>query len=166
MAQDEKDIYLKFGKYTKDCPRSFILKTKKIKAKRVTEANVLKILRLIKDEFDDTRYYVSCTTNIYLSRFIKVDKILKIRLRSCGAMATVVAAVFRELGVPTKLISGYYKRSHPNMRHAWNEIYIEEKGKFIPFDITRKNFKLDKFHIKKDEWVDWSDFEKRYSKGR
>jgi hypothetical protein len=34
--------------------------------------------------------------------------------------------------------------------------------KFVPFDITRKDFKIGKDHIKKDEWIDWNDMEKNY----
>ena len=112
-------------------------------------------MELIRGEFDPRKFKTTYTNNFKKSRFISVKNILKKRQRSCGSMATVVASVTRNLGYPTKLINGFYVKENPDMRHAWNEIFI--KGEWIPFDITRKSFKISKYHIKKGEFLDWTD---------
>ncbi len=150
--------YLQFGKYTKDCPESFLNKIAEIERLRSDKRYITKILKLIREEFNPEKFNTTYTNNFKESRFISVKNILKKRQRSCGSMATVVASVFRNLGYPTKLINGFYIKDNPNMKHAWNEIYICRR--WVPFDITRKDFKIGKHHIKKEEWVDWGDLEK------
>lgn len=126
----------------------------------IDEAYINKVLQLIRREFNPHKHIVSTTNCFELSRFIPVAKILKLRLRSCGAQSTVVAAILRRLGIPTKLVDGMFIKDNPEMRHAWNEIYLERKGTFVPFDITRENFKLTPFHVRKGEWVDWSELKR------
>jgi transglutaminase-like putative cysteine protease len=72
-------------------------------------------------------------------------------------MTTVVASVLRSLNIPTKLIDGFYIKDNPKMRHSWNEVYLNSK--WVPFDITRKDFKIGEYHIKKTEHTDWSELE-------
>jgi len=151
--------YLKTGKYTKDCPKYLLDKVAKVGRNEIDNAYIIAVLEIIKEEFNPNKYIVSYTRNFKRSRFISVRDVLEIRLRTCGAMATVVASVFRYLGIPTKLINGNYTKKDKRMRHAWNEIYIFSLKKFIAFDITRENFRIDKYHIKKDEWVDWEDLD-------
>ena len=152
--------YLQLSKYYRNCPRGFLDKVKNIKTSRGGKRHVIEILELIRGEFDSRKFKTSYTNNFKKSRFISVKNVLKKRQRSCGSMATVVASVMRNLGYPTKLINGFYVKEKDDMRHAWNEIYIE--GGWFPFDVTRKNFKIGKYHVKKDEWVDWEDLEKVY----
>lgn len=147
--------YLQLSKYTKDCPKSLLNKVKKTKKPKNDRSYVIEILELIRGEFDPRKFKTTYTNNFKKSRFISVKNILKKRQRSCGSMATVVASVIRSLGYPTKLINGFYVKEKDDMRHAWNEIYI--KGRWVPFDVTRKDFKIGKYHVKKDEFVDWSD---------
>lgn len=149
--------YSQFGRYTNDCPTSILDKIVEIKKIKSDEKYIIKILKLIREEFNPKKFKTTYTNNFKESRFISVRNILKKRQKSCGSMATVVASVMRNLGYPTKLINGMYIKEKDNMRHAWNEIYIN--GQWISFDITRKNFKLDKYHIKQDEFVDWEDLE-------
>ncbi|MBU1130594.1 transglutaminase-like domain-containing protein [Patescibacteria group bacterium] len=147
--------YLQLSKYIKDCPESLLNKAKNVETSKSGKRYVREILELIRGEFDPKKFKTTYTNNFKKSRFISVRNILKKRQRSCGSMATVVASVMRSLGYPTKLINGFYVKDKDDMRHAWNEIYI--KGKWIPFDVTRKDFKIGNYHVKKGEFVDWSD---------
>ncbi|MFH1236007.1 MAG: transglutaminase-like domain-containing protein [Parcubacteria group bacterium] len=158
--------YLELRGYTRNCPPAVLRKIRVICAHPRNVVDVERILEKVKEGFSKRRYIVSTTNNFRLSRFISVRDILKIRLGTCGAMATVVASVFRSLGAPTKLVNGWYTKKGENMRHAWNEIYVPSVRGFVPFDITRSNFRLDRFHKRKDEWIDWSDLEKVYKEER
>ena len=153
--------YLQFGKYTKSCPPNFLRKIARVEKLKDNKRYVTKILLLIREEFNPQKFNTTSTNNFRKSRFISIKDIFKKRQSSCGSMATVVASVMRNLEYPTKLINGFYIKETENMRHAWNEIYINKK--WVPFDITRKDFKVGVYHIKKDVFVDWSDLEKNYN---
>lgn len=152
--------YLDFGQYVQSCPKQLIDKVRKVKTKNFSRQFAVKALELIKKEFDPKKHKVTKATNFAKSRFISSTDILKKRQSSCGSMATVVASVFRSLGIPVKLIDGMFVNDDPQMQHAWNEIYFPLLKRFIPFDITRKYFKIGKNHIRKGEYVDWSELEK------
>ncbi|HLC69857.1 MAG: hypothetical protein A2840_02060 [Candidatus Buchananbacteria bacterium RIFCSPHIGHO2_01_FULL_47_11b] len=154
--------YLQFGKYTKNCPQWLLDKVRNIKKSDSQKEYILKILEAIREEFNPEKYRTTYTNDFKKSRFISVKDVLAKRQRSCGSRATVVASVLRNLGIPTKLIHGFYIKDNPNMKHAWNEVFM--KNKWVPFDSTRKDFKIGKYHIKKEAWVDWGDLEKVYKK--
>lgn len=160
--------YLGFGRYVTRCPGSLLQKVSNgfSHTDRITKREVRIILKKIRAEFDPKKHHVFVTRDFRKSRFIGVRAILKKRQATCGSIATVVASMFRTLGIPTKLVNGYYRKRNPNMRHAWNEIYIESERRFIPFDITRKSFRLGRFHTKKNVWVDWGDLERVYRPGK
>jgi len=152
--------YLQFGKYTRDCPQWLLDKVNAIDVSKIDKAYIEKILWVIRDEFDSKRHNTTCTNDFRQSRFISVADILEKRQTSCGSLSTVIASVLRNLKIPTKLVNGLYVESNPNMRHAWNEVYLNNQ--WVPFDITKKDFKIGKYHIRKDEWVDWEDLETVY----
>ncbi len=158
--EDEKEKYLQFGKFTRDCPQWLLDKVTTIDNSKIDEDYVKKIMSVILDEFDSSKHEITSTNDIKVSRFITVSDVLKKRQRSCGSIATVVASVLRNLQIPTKLIHGKYTRYNPNMNHAWNEVNIDGDD-WTPLDITlaKKEFKLDEFHIKKLEALDWEEFE-------
>jgi transglutaminase/protease-like cytokinesis protein 3 len=161
----EKEKYLQFGKYTRDCPQRLLDKVATIVNSKVDEVYVLSVLRLIAEEFDPKKHQVTGTNDIRVSRFITAGDVLEKRQNSCGSMATVVASVLRTLKVPTKLIHGLYIKNNPLMRHAWNEVSLKD-GEWTPVDITRANadFKPDEFHVKKFEALDWEEFEQAVNK--
>jgi len=86
-----------------------------------------------------------------------VRDVLRKRQRSCGSLATVAVSLLRSLNIPTKLITGYYKEKVEDMRHAWIEVYINNK--FVPFDVSLRSHRLTKYHKKVGEYVDWSELE-------
>jgi transglutaminase/protease-like cytokinesis protein 3 len=161
--ESEKDKYLQFGKFTKNCPAWLLDKISTIDNSKIDEAYVENVLRLIADEFDPSKHQTTSTNDIRISRFITANDILEKRQASCGSMATVVASVLRSLKIPTKLIHGMYIKNNPNMCHAWNEVSLRN-NEWTPYDITRNDFKLDKFHIKKFEALDWEEFEQGVDK--
>ena len=55
-----------------------------------------------------------------------VDKVLESKKGICYDYSSVMAAMLRSQGIPTKLIMGYVAPT--NVYHAWNEVYIEGKG--------------------------------------
>jgi len=153
-------LYLQFGKYTKDYPKSLLIKIKKIKKGKSEKQYIVKVLKAIREEFDPRNYKVTYTNDFKKSRFISAANVLKKRQRSCGSLATIVASILRNLGYPTKLIDGFYIKDNSKMRHAWNEVFINKK--WLQFDISRKNLRIGKYHIRKKEWIDWGDLEKIY----
>lgn len=152
-------IYLQFGLYTRDCPQRLLDKIEKIKKEKPDESFIINALQVIKKEFDPRLHKTTATNDFKTSRFISVKEILTKRQRSCGSMATVVASALRNFGVPVKLIHGRFIKDNPEMRHAWNEIWVKNRWK--SFDITQKNFSLTPYHIKLGEYVDWEEMEKK-----
>lgn len=63
-----------------------------------------------------------------------IDETLKTRTGICYDYASLMAAMLRSQGIPTKLVKGYAEKV--DGYHAWNEIYDESKGKWIIVDAT------------------------------
>lgn len=151
------DKFLCNGKYTADCPPWLIDKVRRIAGGMVDDSSVTAVLKIIKEEFDPRVHMITTTNDFTASRFVSVRHILEKRQYSCGSLASVVAAVLRHCGLPTKLIDGKFIKKNPDMRHAWNEVYINRR--WVAFDIMQKDFQLTKHHIKKGEYVDWEELE-------
>lgn len=73
------------------------------------------------------------------------DAVLKKRSGICYDYSSLLAAMLRSQGIPTRLVIGYAK---DNIYHAWNEIWTEENGWITPelllskhgFNITDATF--------------------------
>lgn len=141
------------GLYTKNCPASFLAKFDKSK-------DIKQILSDVFDYFDPAKHYVTTTTDYRLSRFLPVSRIIRRRLRTCGAICAVDACVLRHLGHAVKLIDGRVWTKEKSIRHAWLEIYIPKFKKFVGFDSFGIDFKLKPRRKKYGEYRDWSEFEK------
>ena len=122
--------YLQFGKYTANPPKALVNKIKKIN-KKFGENFIRKAFIIIMKNFNTKRYKITTAKSLKQSRLICVSDIMAKRQRTCGSLATVVASVFRTIGIPVKLIDGGYIEDNPNMNHAWNEIYDSRLKKFI-----------------------------------
>jgi transglutaminase/protease-like cytokinesis protein 3 len=156
--------YSQFGKYTEDCPQWLLDKISVIERKSIDEEYIKKILEVIRDEFDSKKNTTTITNDIVESRFISVSEILERRQRSCGSMASVVASVLRNLGIPTKLVHGRFVKNRPGMYHAWNEVRINHGWK--SFDTTQVDgsYNIGEFHKKILETVDWEEIEDQIRK--
>jgi len=163
--ENDKEKYLHFGKFTRDCPQWILDKVTTIDNSKINEEYVKKVLSAIIDEFDSTKHEITSTNDIKISRFITAADVLEKRQFSCGSLATVVASVLRNLQIPTKLIHGKYIRYNPNMRHAWNEVNIDgDDWKPVDITLSKNEFELDEFHIKIFEALDWEEFENKVDK--
>lgn len=155
---NEKEKYLQLGKYTGDYPQWLVEKAKGVKRTIVDEEYIKKILRIIAEEFDSDKYEIHKSSNIRESRLITASEIVRKHQSTCGSRATVVASVLRKLGIPTKIIHGRYVEENPEMRHAWNEVLLDN-GKWASFDIFGKKRGVGKYHRKELEVIDWEEIE-------
>lgn len=155
----ENHKYLLTGKYSKNCPKWFLKKFDMIDKKQLYSWFLTDVAGVVLQELDRKKYKVITTRNWRKSRFISAENILRKRLRTCGTMALLVACGLRHLGIPTKLINGYFAVTKEKSRHAWNEVYFPEYKKFLPMDITRLNYKISEKHIKVKECVDWEELD-------
>lgn len=57
------------------------------------------------------------------------DKTLKSGTGICFDYASLMAAMCRSQGIPTRLVIGY---AEPDIYHAWNEVYTDETGWITP----------------------------------
>ncbi len=57
------------------------------------------------------------------------DKTLKSKKGICFDYASLMSAMLRSQGIPTRLVIGY---ASPNIYHAWNEVYTEQTGWITP----------------------------------
>jgi len=144
---DEATKFLQYGKYTSDYPVWLVEKAKGVDNSVIDEEYVKKILRIIAAEFDPDKYKIYNTNIIRESRLITASKVLEKRQVSCGALATLVASILRSLGIPTKIIHGRFIQNNPEMRHAWNEVLLDN-GEWTPFDLKGKKRGISKYHIK------------------
>ena len=152
--------YSKNEEYTKNIPTSFLNKIKKkVKDKEGTDL-VINVIRAVLAEFDSKKYYVTQTRNWRLSRFVSVPIIIKMKLRTCGSISSVVTSVLRNLGYPVKLIDGKLYSEGEWRRHSWLEVQLGKEGKFVSFDPFAKNFMITKKHRKSSSYTDWSEMER------
>lgn len=68
------------------------------------------------------------------------DKILEEGRGICYDYAVLYAAMLRSIGIPTKLVKGY--KNDIDGYHAWNEVYISEKG-WVIMDTTYDSIYLE-----------------------
>ena len=156
--------YTKNGKYTKDLPQSFSARIKKQVRNKKNKNLVSGVIKAVLSEFDPKKDYVTTTRNWRLSRFLSVSKIIKIKLRTCGSICAVVAAVLRKIGLAVKLVDGKLCKDGEWRRHAWLEVKYDKGGQFIPFDPFSPGFHLTKKHRKVATFADWSEMEEVVSK--
>lgn len=64
-----------------------------------------------------------------------LDDIFKAQKGICYDYASTFAAMTRSLGIPTKLVMGYYTKN-PKIYHAWNQVYLKETKEWITVDST------------------------------
>ena len=57
------------------------------------------------------------------------DKTLKSKKGICFDYASLMSAMLRSQGIPTRLVIGY---ASPDIYHAWNEVYTEQTGWITP----------------------------------
>ncbi|MFH0874073.1 MAG: transglutaminase-like domain-containing protein [Candidatus Komeilibacteria bacterium] len=148
--------YLTNGPYCSDYPISFLRNFSNYKNYQVSDKLIFKIITDIRNYFNPAKYHTSTTQKKSESRCLPVSVILRRRLRTCGSIASVSALVLRYLGLPTKLIDGKLKRNGVWRSHAWIEVYLPGKNKFIPFDAFSAEYKVGRDHRRVASYNDWS----------
>lgn len=93
-SQRDYQQYLELRGYIRGCPSVLLRKVRKVCARPRNVADIDAILAVIKEEFKPSHYIVSTTRNFRLSRFLSVQEIVRRRLGSCGALATVARLIF------------------------------------------------------------------------
>ena len=73
--------------------------------------------------------------NVQTGYIPSIDHILKDKKGICYDFSALFAAMLRSQGIPAKLIMGREK-SAMNVYHAWNQVYLEDTGKWITVDTT------------------------------
>ncbi len=76
-------------------------------------------------------------------------EILKTMKGDCNEHSTLLAAMARSIGIPTKIAAGLVYHEDGFYYHAWNELYIN--GKWWPVDSTLDRIEMDAAHIKMAE---------------
>ena len=64
----------------------------------------------------------------------------------CNEHSTLLTALTRSLGIPTKIVAGLVYQDDGFYYHAWNEIYAA--GHWLPIDSTLYRLRMDAAHIK------------------
>jgi len=87
--------------------------------------NIEKIAAVFGYVTDNITYDKALAASVTSGYIPDPDKVLSKKKGICFDYASLVAAMLRSQGVPTRLIIGY---ASPNIYHAWNEVYTPEKG--------------------------------------
>lgn len=68
-----------------------------------------------------------------------IDKTLEEKQGICYDYSALFAAMLRSEGIPTKLLMG--SKNDIEQYHAWNEVYLQETGKWVTIDTTYDSIK-------------------------
>lgn len=89
------------------------------------KTNIEKIAAVFGYVTDNISYDKALAASVTSGYIPDPDKVLSKKKGICFDYASLVAAMLRSQGVPTRLVIGY---ASPNIYHAWNEVYTPEKG--------------------------------------
>jgi len=153
--------FLQLGYYTSSLPESYYRKIKRKVGKKKEKELVIAVINAVYKEFNQNHRYVMTTKNLKLSRFIPLGKVIKMKLITCATVSAIVAVVLRKMGYPTKLIHGKLKKHNGQSYHAWIEVYLKEKGGFVPFDPSLNQYKITKNHKRLGAYVDWRELQEK-----
>jgi len=123
------------------------------------------IINLVRQIFS-YQGYVTTTHDLAKSRFITIKKIIELRLRTCGSLASITAAILRQLGYPTILIDGRLTIDGKSIHHAWLEVVLVKPKRILAIDPSRKPGKITKRYQRRAAYLDWSELEKNKPRPR
>ena len=89
------------------------------------DTNLEKIAAVFQYVTDNVTYDKALAASVTSGYIPDPDSVLAKKKGICFDYASLTAAMLRSQGVPTRLVIGY---ASPNIYHAWNEVYTEEKG--------------------------------------
>jgi len=107
----------------------------------------------------DYSKYLNQLANNYTDVYGAVNT-FKTKKGVCYDFSTLFAAMARSIGLEAKVIRGNYVSGKRQEYHAWNEIYLQDEGKWIKLDSTFgyalnkdyfDNSDFDDDHVKIDE---------------
>lgn len=151
--------YLRQGKYTRGLPKKFYLPFEKSFLHRPRNSETVREVIAMVRKYFSYEEYVTITHNVEKSRFVTLKNVIAMRLRTCGALASVTAAVLRRLGYPTKLIDGRLQLGKESVRHAWLEVTLEGQRKPFSIDPSRSPGIVTKHYKRRAAYLDWSELE-------
>lgn len=154
----QTDRYLTNGRYTRSMPRAFAHSFSRFQIQPHSALTVRAVIDAVRKYFSYGGY-VTSTHDLRLSRFISVTKILKLRLRTCGSLAAVTAAVFRSLEYPTRLVDGRLNQGKKTLRHAWLEVYLERPRGWYAIDPSRGSGRITTAYHRRRTYQDWAELE-------
>ena len=92
--------------------------------------------------------------SILESRFISAEEAFEKGVLSCGAVATMSAAMLRHVGLKVQLVHGEWSGS---VDHAWISVLDQESGEWIDYDLTRSDPFALSTHVVKTRTETWED---------
>jgi hypothetical protein len=98
-------------------------------AKKLTadiETDIEKIEAICRYIIDNIDYDYEKARTVKPGYLPDCDEILESGKGICFDYASLLAAMLRSLGIPTKLVTGYVAPDY--LYHAWNEVYVEGTG--------------------------------------
>lgn len=138
-----------------DYSEGIIAASEPIRGDRTIE-DVLCSLNGIAQQFMAREDPVAAPKTLLESRMTPASQVLQRGMVSCGAVATLCAALLRSSGRPVKLVHGVYRDSD----HAWLEVWDDSGRKWLSFDPMESTVPVGKLaagHVKLAECADWSE---------
>ena len=108
--------------YTADC--ATVKKAAELTAGKTSDLD--KISAVYYFVTDNFTYDYNLANTVQSGYLPNVDQVVADKKGICFDYASVMAAMLRSQGIPTKLVTGYVAPN--NAYHAWNEVWVEGKG--------------------------------------
>lgn len=103
--------------------------------------NRLEMARLVGKLVTETLTYDYDSLKDSTIHALSTSEILERKKGVCQHFANLFAALARGVGIPTRLITGYFLSSKESTAHAWNEIEIRP-GVWVPIEPQNPNLSL------------------------
>jgi len=127
VPNDVKKKYLSSNKYLRSANKDIVNLARQLKA---DEENVVMVMKKINNFVISTLIYANPISGLYDAEFA-----LTYRKVDCGGFSTLFASLAMSLGVPCRIVSGFWAGYVKSTMHAWVEFMLPD-GTWIPVDAS------------------------------
>lgn len=140
--QEKKSVRFSLADYKKLDPQIFKLYTSASKHLESSSGEILELAAKIKGQDTDVLTLVKKINEYVISQLAYGNPIMGLytslealekKTVDCGGFDTLFVALSQAIGIPARLVSGFWAGYHKNDMHAWVEVVLPD-GSLLPID--------------------------------